>query len=189
MRRTLYFVSLLVAVLFVACGENDVTPDTPQDPVERPTPDPDPEPTPDPGPEPLPEPKEYPEGTYHFSDGVSASVYTLETNGLRNDYLSFVDNATGHTLVIDLYSDLSNENVAIGEYMLGDGSAMTCAQEYSYLLFSGSDDLHRFVEGSAFVVVDVEHESGYPWYQITGYFVMSDGESVSLDYEGQVIAK
>lgn len=158
MKRVLYFVAIVVAAMFVACGENVVTPDTP-------------------------------EGTYHFSDGVSATVYTLETNGLRNDYMSFLDNATGHTLFIDLYSDLSNENVAMGEYVLGDGSAMTCDQRYTYLMYSWSEELYRFEEGSAFVVVDVEHESGYPWYQITGYFLLPNGESVSLDFEGQVIEK
>lgn len=187
MKHVLYFVTIVAAAMFVACGENVVTPDTPEEPIEKPTPEPEPEPEPDP--EPLPEPKQYPEGTYHFSDGVSATVYTLETNGLRNDYMSFLDNATGHTLYIDLYSDLSNENVAIGEYMLGDGSAMTCDQSYTYLVYTWSDELYRFEEGSAFVVVDVEHESGYPWYQITGYFLLSNGESVSLDFEGQVIVK
>lgn len=187
MKHILYFVTIVAAAMFVACGENVVTPDTPDEPIEKPTPEPEPEP--EPKPEPLPEPKQYPEGTYHFSDGVSATVYTLETNGLRNDYMSFLDNATGHTLYIDLYSELSNENVAIGEYMLGDGSAMTCDQSYTYLVYSWSDELYRFEEGSAFVVVDVEHESGYPWYQITGYFLLSNGESVSLDFEGQVIEK
>ena len=185
MKRVLYFVAIVVAAMFVACGENVVTPDTPEEPIEEPTP----EPKPTPEPEPLPEPKPYPEGTYHFSDGVSATVYTLETNGLRNDYMSFLDNATGHTLFIDLYSDLSNENVAMGEYVLGDGSAMTCDQRYTYLMYSWSEELYRFEEGSAFVVVDVEHESGYPWYQITGYFLLPNGESVSLDFEGQVIEK
>lgn len=169
------------ALMFVACGEPSVTPDGPEPPQEEPNP------TPDPDPDPLPEPKPYPQGDIHFSEGISASVYTLETNGLRNDYLSFYDNATGNTLFIDLYSDPSNANVAIGEYLLGDGSAMTCAQEYTYLKYSWSDDLYRFVEGSAYVVVDVEHESGYPWYHVTGYFSMADGTSVSLDYEGQII--
>mgnify|MGYP006991642262 CR=1 FL=1 len=190
MKHILYFVTIVAAAMFVACGENVVTPDTPEAPIEKTTPEePNEKPPPEPEPEPLPEPKQYPEGTYHFSDGVSATVYTLETNGLRNDYMSFLDNATGHTLYIDLYSELSNENVAIGEYVLGDGSAMTCDQSYTYLVYSWSDELYRFEEGSAFVVVDVEHESGYPWYQITGYFLLSNGESVSLDFEGQVIEK
>lgn len=190
MKHILYFVTIVAAAMFVACGENVVTPDTPEEPIEKPTPEePNEKPTPEPEPEPLPEPKQYPEGTYHFSDGVSATVYTLETNGLRNDYMSFLDNATGHALYIDLYSELSNKNVAIGEYVLGNGSAMTCDQSYTYLVYSWSDELYRFEEGSAFVVVDVEHESGYPWYQITGYFLLSNGESVSLDFEGQVIEK
>ena len=177
MKHIIYITMLVAALMFIACDEREITPDTPDTPQEEPNQDPD------------PSPKPYPQGTYHFSEGILASIYTTETNGLRNDYISFYDDATGHTLFIDLYSDLSNENVAMGEYVLGDGSAMTCDQRYTYLVYSWSEELYRFEEGSTFVVVDVEHESGYPWYQITGYFLLSNGESVSLDFEGQVIEK
>ena len=163
--------------MFVACDEREVTPDVPDTPQEEPNQDPDPQ----------PEPKPYPQGTYHFSEGVQGSIYTME-GSLRNDYLSFYDNATGHTLFIDFYCDPSNEYLATGDYLLGDGSAMTCHQEYSYVLFAGSDELFRFSEGGVSVFVNPEHESGYPWYQITGYFEMLSGESVSLNFEGQLSA-
>lgn len=178
MKHILYFVMVAAALMFVACNEREVTPDTPDTPQE--------EPQPEPEPDPQPEPKPYPEGTYHFSEGVQGSIYTME-GGLRNDYLSFYDNATGHTLFIDFYCDPSNEYLATGDYLLGDGSAMTCHQEYSYVLFAGSEELFRFSEGGASVFVNPNHESGYPWYQITGYFEMLSGESVSLSFEGQLL--
>lgn len=184
MNRLLCLAALVAAILFVSCGDKEVTPDIPDNPVDNPVDNPQPEP--EPQPEPAPD---YPEGTYHFSDSLSASVYTMETNGLRNDYLSFYDAVTGNTLYIDCYCDLSNDHVASGLYNLGDGSVMTCCQDYTYLLFSGSEDLHRFVEGSAYVEADSEHESGYVWYHITAYFTLADGESVSLDYEGQLAVK
>jgi hypothetical protein len=183
MKHLLYLVALVATISFVSCGDNEVTPDTPDNPIDNPEPTPDPDPTPEPAPE-------YPEGTYHFSENLSASVYTMETNGLRNDYLSFYDNVSGNTLYIDCYSESGGEELASGKYELGDGTQpMTFAQKWTYMTFSGSDDLHRFVEGSAYVVTDSEHESGYPWYHITAYFVLPDGQSVSLDYEGQIAEK
>ena len=177
MKHILYFAMVAIALMFVACDEREVTPDTPDTPQEEPNQDPDSQ----------PEPKPYPQGTYHFSEGVQGSIYTME-GGLRNDYLSFYDDATGHTLFIDFYCDPSNEYLATGDYLLGDGSAMTCHQEYSNVLFAGSEELCRFSEGGVSVFVNPEHESGYPWYQITGYFEMLSGESVSLNFEGQLSA-
>ena len=78
MKHILYFVMVAAALMFVACDEREVTPDTPDTPQE--------EPQPEPEPDPQPEPKPYPEGTYHFSEGVQGSIYTME-GGLRNDYL------------------------------------------------------------------------------------------------------
>lgn len=177
MKHLLYLVALVVATAFVACGEVEVTPDTPENPVE--------EPQPEPQPDPIPEPQPYPEGTYNFDGGLVAKLYTTETNGLRNDYLSFYDYQTDNTLYIDFYCESGNSYLASGTYTLGDGSSMTCAQQYSYLLFSGSEDLHRFDEGEAMVAVNPEHESGYAWYHITARFVLPNGESVTLNYEGQ----
>ena len=113
----------------------------------------------------------------------------LETNGLRNDYLSIYEEASGRSLFIDFYSPLGGEYLASGEYPLGDGSSMTCAQEYTYLTLVNDGDLLRFSEGVARVTVDAEHESGYPWYTIDAYFVMESGESVLLDYDGQISLK
>lgn len=160
----------------VACEDKDTEPVEPDNPVpENPIPDPEPEP------EPLPT-----EADYEFCGNLHASIFVLETNGLRNDYLSIYEEASGRSLFIDFYSPLGGEYLASGEYPLGDGSSMTGRQEYTYLTLVNGGDLLRFSEGVARVVVDADHESGYPWYTIDAYFVMENGESVLLDYDGQI---
>lgn len=174
MRYLLSIVAIIATMTLMACEEQNTLPTPPDEPQEQPE-------------TPQEQPETYPEGTYHLDGMLVAKRQVLETNGLRNDYISFNDSTTGHTLFIDFYSDVANEDLANGKYELGDGTMpMTFAQAYTYMLFAGSEDLHRFTEGNVSVVVNPEHESGYPWYHITAYFVMQDGQSVSLDYEGQV---
>ena len=165
----------------VACEDKDPEPVVPDNPVPE-NPIPDPEPEPEPEPEPLPT-----EADYEFRGNLHASIFVLETNGLRNDYLSIYEEASGRSLFIDFYSPLGGEYLASGEYPLGDGSSMTCAQQYTYLTLVNDGDLLRFSEGVARVEVDADHESGYPWYTIDAYFVMESGESVLLDYDGQIV--
>lgn len=155
----------------VACEDNNTEPVVPDPGQENPTPEPEPLPT---------------DADYEFRGNLQSSIIVLETNGLRNDYLSIHDEASGQSLFIDFYSPLGGEYLASGEYPLGDGSSMTCAQEYTYLMPVIDGELLRFSEGVARVVVDVNHESGYPWYTIDAYFVMASGESVLLDYDGQI---
>lgn len=169
MRHLTSIVALIAAMTFVACEEPTIEPTPPADDTTQYV------------------PESYPEGTYHFTGGLVAKCQVLETNGLRNDYISFYNEDSGDALYIDFYSESGGEELPSGKYELGDGTQpMTFAQEWTYMTFSGSDDLHRFEEGSVCVAVDMEHESGYPWYHFTAYLVMSNGVSVSLDYEGQV---
>lgn len=150
----------------VACEDKDTEPVVPDNPVPE---------------NPIPT-----EADYEFRGNLHASIFVLETNGLRNDYLSIYEEVSGRSLFIDFYSPLGGEYLASGEYPLGDGSSMTCRQEYTYLTLVNGGDLLRFSEGVARVVVDANHESGYPWYTIDAYFVMESGESVLLDYDGQI---
>jgi hypothetical protein len=169
MKHLLSIVAFIATMTLVACEEPTTQPTPPEDDTTQ------------------YQPETYPEGTYHFTGQLAAKRQVLETNGLRNDYISFYDEDSGDALYIDFYSESGNEELASGKYELGDGTqAMTFDQQYTYMKFSGSDDLHRFAEGSVCVAVDMEHESGYPWYHFTAYLTMSNGESVSLDYEGQV---
>ncbi|MBR3590841.1 MAG: hypothetical protein IKL43_07530, partial [Alistipes sp.] len=64
----------------VACDDKETEPVVPDNPNQE-NPVPDPEPKPEPEPEPLPT-----EADYEFRGNLHASIFLLETNGLRNDY-------------------------------------------------------------------------------------------------------
>ena len=124
---------------------------------------------------------------YLFKDGITGTVFVQESNGLRNDYISLNDNATGLTLFLDLYSPMVYDYVTPGIYTFGDGSAMTVNKEWCYVYFNDNEPLMRFVDGRVKVIVDPEHSSGYPYYHITARFVNEAGDVIVADYEGQLI--
>lgn len=124
---------------------------------------------------------------YLFKDGITGTVFVQESNGLRNDYISLNDNATGLTLFLDLYSPMVYDYVTPGIYTFGDGSAMTVNKEWCYVYFNDNEPLMRFVDGRVKVIVDPEHSSGYPYYHITARFVNEAEEVIVADYEGQLI--
>lgn len=185
MRRLFSTLCLLALLGLVGCEEPTPAPTNPNDSEQEQNPSDNPGENPDPEPEPEPEPEPLPEATYELTENIHATIITLETNGLRNDYLSFYDNQTQYSLFIDFYNELGNDHLLSGVYPLGDGSAGTCAQEYTYFSLYTDSDLWRFVDGKATVVADTEHESGFTWYTISAYFTLPSGETVSLWYEGQ----
>lgn len=124
------------------------------------------------------------EATYMLGDNITASTYVLETNGLRNDYVSFYDASTGYTLFIDFYSPIDGAYLPSGEYPLGDGSSMTSAQEYTYLTLYTDGDLLRFVDGKATVVAHYDAVTNVTTHSVTAYYTMESGETVSLQYGG-----
>ena len=125
---------------------------------------------------------------YLFAGDITGKVIVQESNGLRNDYISLHDNATGLTLFLDLYSPMVYDYVTPGIYTFGDGAAMTAHREYCYIHFP-DDTLMRFTDGRVKVIADPEHSSGYPYYHITARFVNEAGEVIVADYEGQLIAQ
>ncbi|MBO5972564.1 MAG: hypothetical protein J6Q07_06110 [Alistipes sp.] len=118
---------------------------------------------------------------------TSAHVIILETNGLRNDYVTFYDTQTGYALYIDFYSPIENEYLPEGTYSLSDGSSMTLDKQYTYFTYYTDGELIRFTEGSAKVKVDLDHESGYPFYEVSARFVTADMEGVKVEYKGQIL--
>lgn len=185
MKKSLFLVCFLALLGFMACEEPSTTPNNNQDNTEQDNPIPEPEPEPEP--EPIPEPEPLPEATYEFIEDLSTRVYTLETNGLRNFYVSFSKANSTEVLFIDFYAPIESNHLPTGIYPLGNGSSMTCAQEYTYLTLETDGDLLRFSEGSVTVIADPEHESGYTWYRIVALFTLPNGETVSLDFNGQLI--
>lgn len=129
------------------------------------------------------------DATYVFSGNITAYVYTMDTNGLRNDYVSFYDNATDRTLFIDFYSAADNSYLPTGTYPLGDGSAMTSDQRYTYItLFTGAD-FACFTEGSAQVTAHVDEATGEVAHSVTARYTLENGETVSLNYAGTFVIK
>ncbi|MBQ3173679.1 MAG: hypothetical protein IJB56_05180 [Alistipes sp.] len=125
------------------------------------------------------------DATYCFVDNITASVDILQTNGLRNDYVSFYDNVKGHTLFIDFYSPLEGEYLPSGTYPLGDGSSMTSDQQYTYILLAGQEDFIRITEGSATVAV-VSTATGAIIHSITANYTMTTGDTIALQFIGTI---
>ena len=124
------------------------------------------------------------EATYMLGDNISASAYVLQTNGLRNDYVSFYEASSGRTLFIDFYSPIDGAYLPSGIYPLGDGSSMTSAQEYTYLTLYTDGDLLRFVDGKATVIAHYDPVTDVTIHNVTAYYTMESGETVSLQFAG-----
>lgn len=124
------------------------------------------------------------DATYIFKDDLRAIVRPMETNGLRNDYLEFLDNTTGHALYIDLYSPLDGEYLPTGTYPLGDGSLMTSDQQYTYILLSGYADFIRITEGSATVTATRDEATGVVTHSVKANYTMTTGDTIALRYTG-----
>jgi hypothetical protein len=108
----------------------------------------------------------------------------LQTNGLRNDYVSFYEASSGRTLFIDFYSPIDGAYLPSGIYPLGDGSSMTSAQEYTYLTLYTDGDFLRFVDGQADVVAHHDPVTNTTTHSVTAYYTMESGETVSLQFAG-----
>ena len=132
-------------------------------------------------------PTPMPEATYALSDRISVMSLVTYADGLRNDYITFYDEATGYALYTDIYTADSNTMLPTGRYLLSNDMVNTVYYEWSYFTPYTNSDLYRFTEGWLEVIADGEHSSGYPYHKIRGYFVMESEESVSVEFEGTII--
>ena len=127
---------------------------------------------------------ELPDATYALEHNLDVRVHPLQTNGLRNDYVSFFDVYSDITLFIDFYAPIECQYLPSGEYPLGDGSAMTSAQEYTYVTLETGADFIRCVDGWAVVTAKHDDATGETTHKVTAYYTMANGETISLKYEG-----
>ena len=134
-------------------------------------------------------PTPMPEATYALNDRISVMSLVTYADGLRNDYITFYDEATGYALYTDIYTADSNTMLPTGRYLLSNDMVDTVYYEWSYFTPYTNSDLYRFTEGWLEVIADGEHSSGYPYHKIRGYFVMESGESISVDWEGTITEK
>lgn len=132
-------------------------------------------------------PTPMPEATYALNDRISVISLVTYADGLRNDYITFYDEATGYAVYTDIYTADSNTMLPTGRYLLSNDMVNTVYYEWSYYTPYTNSDLYRFTEGWLEVIADGEHSSGYPYHKIRGYFVMESEESVSVEFEGTII--
>ena len=132
-------------------------------------------------------PTPMPEATYALSDHISVKSLVTYADGLRNDYITFYDEATGYAVYTDIYTADSNTMLPTGRYLLSNDMVNTVYYEWSYFTPYTNSDLYRFTEGWLEVIADGEHSSGYPYHKIRAYFVMESEESVSIEWEGTII--
>ena len=122
--------------------------------------------------------------TYELKGNLDVRVHPLQTNGLRNDYVSFYDVYSDITLFIDFYAPLECAYLPSGEYPLGDGSSMTSDREYTYVTLETGADFIRCVDGWAVVTAKHNDETGKTTHKVTAYYTMENGDTISLQYEG-----
>ena len=188
MKIAKYLLALLVAAtMVVACEPNENTPLPPAGDIEEGGKE-DEENKEDENKEELGPLKDVPESTYMLMENLDARVHPLQTNGLRNDYASFFDAYTDHTLFIDFYAPIECEYLPSGYYPLSDGSSMTSAKEYTYITFETNGDLNRFVDGWADVRAELQ-EDGSVKHKINAHYTLESGETVGLKYEGVLTIK
>lgn len=132
-------------------------------------------------------PTPMPEATYALGDRISVKSLVAYADGLRNDYITFFDEATGYAVYTDIYTADSNTMLPTGRYLVSNDMVNTVYYEWSYFTPYTNSDLYRFTEGWLEVIADGEHSSGYPYHKIRGYFVMESEESVSIEWEGTVV--
>ncbi len=132
-------------------------------------------------------PTPMPEATYALNDRISVNSLVTYADGLRNDYITFLDEATGYAVYTDIYTAESNTMLPTGRYLVSNDMVNTVYYEWSYFTPYTNSDLYRFTEGWLEVIADGEHSSGYPYHKIRGYFVMESEESVSVEWEGTVV--
>ena len=169
------FTLLLTFTLFATACENNTNTPTPENPDEENKEDNNND---------TPVHPELEAATYELRDNLDVRVHPLQTNGLRNDYVSFYDVYTDITLFIDFYAPMECAYLPSGEYPLGDGSAMTSAQEYTYVTLETGADFIPCIDGWAVVTAKHNDETGDTTHKVTAYYTMENGETISVEYEG-----
>lgn len=134
-------------------------------------------------------PTPMPEATYALGDRISVMSLVNYADGLRNDYITFYDEATGYAVYTDIYTTDSNTMLPTGRYLVSNDNVNTVYYEWSYFSPYTNSDLYRFTEGWLEVIADGEHSSGYPYHKIRGYFVMESEDTVSVEWEGTITNK
>ena len=121
---------------------------------------------------------------YTLGDGISASSYSYSS---KNFFLTFIDEKQGYTLYVDFYATEELGYLPSGEYALAGMNGGEISSAYTRFLFSRTDTVgSTFSSGSVNVEAAPNEETREVYYEIGGTFYFSDGNSVTLSYEGLI---
>ena len=127
--------------------------------------------------------------TYVMDGPFDAASWVSYKDGYRNDYISFYETDSGYSIYFDIYTNQSNTTLPTGRYEISNDYNDCAYREWSYFTFYNDGELNRFKEGYVDVVVDTEHESGYPYHTINAQCVMDSGDIVTLEFVGTITEK
>lgn len=122
---------------------------------------------------------------YNLSDTTTATANKLSSS-LDNYFITFADEANGYTLRCDFYTAVG-DYLPSGEYTLGEVADGALSKNYTTFMFTPSDSqMTTFERGSVMVEATPNEETREVQYSFNGLLYFSNGDFVTIDYNGLV---
>lgn len=122
---------------------------------------------------------------YNLSATTTATA-TKSSSELDNYFIIFADEANGYTLRCDFYTAVG-DYLPSGEYTLGEVADSALSKNYTTFMFTPSDSqMTPFESGSVTVEATPNEETREVQYSFNGLLYFSNGDFVTIDYNGLV---
>lgn len=122
---------------------------------------------------------------YNLSATTTATA-TKSSSELDNYFIIFADEANGYTLRCDFYTAVG-DYLPSGEYTLGEVADGALSKNYTTFMFTPSDSqMTTFERGSVSVLATPNEETREVQYSFNGLLYFSNGDFVTIDYNGLV---
>ena len=122
---------------------------------------------------------------YNLSATTTATA-TKSSSELDNYFIIFADEANGYTLRCDFYTAVG-DYLPSGEYTLGEVADGALSKNYTTFMFTPSDSqMTPFESGSVTVEATPNEETREVQYSFNGLLYFSNGDFVTIDYNGLV---
>lgn len=122
---------------------------------------------------------------YNLSATTTATA-TKNSSELDNYFIIFADEANGYTLRCDFYTAVG-DYLPSGEYTLGEVADGALSKNYTTFMFTPSDSqMTPFESGSVTVEATPNEETREVQYSFNGLLYFSNGDFVTIDYNGLV---
>lgn len=122
---------------------------------------------------------------YNLSATTTATA-TKSSSELDNYFIIFADEANGYTLRCDFYTAVG-DYLPSGEYTLGEVADGALSKNYTTFMFTPSDSqMTPFESGSVTVEATPNEETHEVQYSFNGLLYFSNGDFVTIDYNGLV---